>query len=196
MSTTSYFLDRTHDILEILQGCLNWLETTKETPANAPIKYLETVRLEYELIEFGSKDVEELVKEVRRTKGVCTEFCKKMLTTYNRCQTSAKKRLEELPDHEEYLKKLQVRWQEDELGIQLIKILYEKVLKIVIAQETISNHLLEDQIRLIPSRVANVKGQVSKHEVIIRFLEPSEFETIAKDANIWKKFINDVVGST
>ena len=64
VSTTSYCLDRTQDILEIIQGRLTWLETTKEPPANAPIKYLETVKLEYELIEFGSKAIEELVKEV------------------------------------------------------------------------------------------------------------------------------------
>ena len=116
--------------------------------------------------------------------------------TYNRCQTFAKKRLEELPEHEEYLKQLQVRWQEDELGIELIKILDEKVLKIVIAQAAVSNHLLEDQLRLILARVANIKSQVSKHEVIIRFLESLEFETIAIDANIWKQFINEVVGPT
>ena len=62
VSTTSYFLDRTQDILEIIQGSLTWLETTKEPPANAPIKKLETVKLEYELIEFRSKATEELVK--------------------------------------------------------------------------------------------------------------------------------------
>ena len=38
VTTASYFLDRTKDILEILQGCLTWLETTKEPPADAPIK--------------------------------------------------------------------------------------------------------------------------------------------------------------
>ena len=70
------------------------METTKEPPANAPIKDLERVKLEYELIEFGNKAAEELVKTVRRTKGVCTKFYRKVLTTYNRCQTSAKKRLE------------------------------------------------------------------------------------------------------
>ena len=37
VSTTSYFLDMTQDILEILQGRLTWLETTKEPPADAPI---------------------------------------------------------------------------------------------------------------------------------------------------------------
>ena len=70
VSTTSYFLDRTRDILEILQEHLNWLETTKELPADAPIKDLETVKLEYELIEFERKAAEELVKAVQRNKGV------------------------------------------------------------------------------------------------------------------------------
>ena len=64
MSTKAYSLDRTQDILEILQGCLMQLETTKEPPADEPIKDLERVKLEYELIEFWSKAAEELVKEV------------------------------------------------------------------------------------------------------------------------------------
>ena len=175
---------------------MTWLDTTKEPPADVPIKYLETVKLEYELIEFRSKEAEELVKVVRRTKGVCAEFCRKVLITYNHFQTSAKKRLEELPDHEGFLKQLQERWREDEQGIQLVKGLDEKVLKTAIAQAAFSSHLLEDQLRLISSRVENIKSQVAKHEITIRFLEPFGFETIATDANIWKKIINDVVGST
>ena len=94
MSTASYFLDRTQDILKILQGRLTWLETAKEPPADAPIKDVEAVKLEYELIEFGSKAAEESVKAVRRTKGVCAEFYRKVLTTCNHCQTFAKGRLE------------------------------------------------------------------------------------------------------
>ena len=116
------------------------------------------MKLEYELIEFGSKAARELVKAVQKTKGVCTEFCRKVLTNYKRCQTSTKKRLEELPEHEEYLKQLQFKWQEDESGIQLVKSLDEKVLKTVIAQAAVSNHLLEDQLHLIPARVANIKA--------------------------------------
>ena len=50
---------------------MTWLETTKKPPTDAPIKDLEIVKMEYELIEFGSKAAEELVKAVRRTKGVC-----------------------------------------------------------------------------------------------------------------------------
>ena len=119
-----------------------------------------------------------------------------MLATHNRCQTSPKKRLDELLEHEEHLKQLHARWQEDELGIQLIKILDERVLKNVIAQVEVSNHLLEDQLQFLLARMDNIKAQVSKHEVTIRFLEPSEFETIVTDANTWKQFINEVVGPT
>ena len=70
------------------------------------------------------------------------------------------------------------------------------MLKNVISQATVSNHLLEDQIQLIPAKMANIKAQVAKHEVTIRFLEPSKFETTMTDANTWKQFINEVVGPT
>ena len=93
---------------------MTWLETTKEPPADAPIKDLETVKLEYELIQFRSKATEELVKAAQKTKGVCAEFCRKFLTTYNHCQTFSKRSLEEFPDHEGFLKQLQVTWLEDE----------------------------------------------------------------------------------
>ena len=62
MSTASHFKDKTQDILEILQGHLNWLETTKEPPENAPITDSERVKLEYELVEFKNKVAEDLVK--------------------------------------------------------------------------------------------------------------------------------------
>ena len=60
-STTSHFLDKTQDILEILQVSLTWLEKTKEPPANALIKDSERIKLECKLIEFGNKVAQELV---------------------------------------------------------------------------------------------------------------------------------------
>ena len=70
------------------------------------------------------------------------------------------------------------------------------MLKTAIAQAEVSSHLLEDQLWLIPARVENIRSQIAKHEITIKFLEPSGFETIATYANIWKKFINDVARST
>ena len=64
---------------------MNWLETNKEPPADVPIKDLDTVKLEYELIKFGSKATEELVKTIRRKKAICVELCRKFLLTYNLC---------------------------------------------------------------------------------------------------------------
>ena len=93
---------------------MSWLETNKEPPADVPIKDLETVKMEYELIEFGSKAAEELVKTIRRTKAVCAAFYRKVLLTYNHFQTATKNRLEELSGYEGFLKLLQETRQEDE----------------------------------------------------------------------------------
>ena len=97
------------------------------------------------------------------------EFCEKILTTHNRCQTYSNKRFDELPAHEEHLKQLHDRLQEDELGIQLIKILDEKVLKSVISQAAVRKFLLEDQLQMVLARMANIKAQAAKHKVTVRF---------------------------
>ena len=55
INTTSYFLDRTQDILETLQGRMTLVETNKEPPVDVPPKDLEMIKLEYEMIEFASK---------------------------------------------------------------------------------------------------------------------------------------------
>ena len=119
------------------------METTKEPSENTPVKALEILQLEYELIGFSNRAAEKMIESVHKTIDKCKEFSKKVLTTYNRCQTSSKRRLDELPPHEEQLKQLHARFQEDELGIQLIKNLDERVIKNVIAQAVVSNFILE-----------------------------------------------------
>ena len=66
----------------------------------------------------------------------------------------------------------------------------------MIAQAAVSNCLSEDQLRVIPERVADIKTHISKHEVTVRFLEPTYFEIIASDAMAWKQFINELAGPT
>ena len=73
INTTSYFLDKTQDLLETLQGRMTWVEKNKELPVDVPPKDLETIKLEYELIEFASKVAEELIKTVRKTKSECAD---------------------------------------------------------------------------------------------------------------------------
>ena len=75
-----------------------------------------------------------------------------------------------------------------------MKRLNEKVIKNMIAQAAVSNFLLEDQLRVIPSRMADIKAQDSKHEVTVIFLEPAEFEIIFSDAMAWKQFIAKLNG--
>ena len=117
VNTTSYFLDRTQDISEILKGIMVWVETNKECPAYLAIKYQQTLKQEYELMEFSSNVAEEFKKTVKKTKTTCAEFCKRVLFIYNRCQTFVEKILEVLPEHELFLKHLQDRYKEYEQEI-------------------------------------------------------------------------------
>ena len=64
----------------------------------------------------------------------------------------------------------------------------------MIAQATVSNCLLEDQLQVIPARMADIKAQDSKHEVTVIFLEPAEFEIIVSDAMPWKQFMAELTG--
>ena len=178
----SQFKDNTQNLLEIFYGILTWLETTKEPAANEPVKDSEKIHLEYKLMGFGNKVAEKLLEVVKKTKYQCMEFCEKVLETHKRCQISSKKRLDGLLAHEEHLKQLHDRLQEDELGIQLIKNLDDKVLKSLISQAAVNNCRLEYQLRLLLARMNNIKAQASKHEVTVKFLEPSCFEEIVTDA--------------
>ena len=72
-----------------------------------------------------------------------------------------------------------------------MKKLYEEVLKTEIGHVTVSSHLLEDQLCLVSARVVGIKTQAAKHEITIRFLEPSGLENIAAYANAWRKFMSE-----
>ena len=82
---------------------MDWVEADKEHLADILVKDQETIKQEYELIEFASNIAEELKKSVKRTQGACAEFCRRVLLTYNWCQTSTTKRLVVLPKHEMFL---------------------------------------------------------------------------------------------
>ena len=57
-------------------------------------------------MEFASNVIEEFKKIVKKTKTTCAKFCRRVLFTYNQCQTFAEKRLEVLPENELFLKHL------------------------------------------------------------------------------------------
>ena len=99
-----------------------------------------------------------------------------------------------LLEHEIFLKQLQEICSKDEQALQQVKELDEKILKTKIAHATVSIHLLEDHLCLIPARIEGIKTQAAQHEITIRFLEPSGFENIAAEANAWRKFMNKQAG--
>ena len=109
-ATTTEFRDKTQEVVEVIQGLLTWLETTKEPPENTPVKTPERLQIEYELIGFNNRAVEKLIEAVQKTIDKCREFSKKVLTTYNIWQTSYKKRMDKLPPHEEHLHQLHARF--------------------------------------------------------------------------------------
>ena len=64
----------------------------------------------------------------------------------------------------------------------------------MVAQDAVSNFLLEDQLRVTPPKEAEIKSQLAIHEVTVRLLEPMDFKTIVAEAVEWKEFIGGSVG--
>ena len=81
METTSYFVDRSQDILEVLVGIILRIETNEEIPTDLPAKYQHSLKEDYDLLEFAINTVEEFKKAVKKTRGTCAEYCKKVLVT-------------------------------------------------------------------------------------------------------------------
>ena len=87
------------------------------------------------------------------------------------------------------MKYLQDKMHEDELSIQQIKGITEKVVKNWVSQASVSNFLLEHLLRVTPPKAVEIKSQLAIHEVTVRLLETIDFRTIAAEANAWKEFI-------
>ena len=94
LETSSYFVDRSQDILEVLIGRMARLEATEETSADLPSKDQQALRQDYDLLEFSINTTEEFKKVVKKTKGACAEFFRRLLITYNRCQVEAEQRMD------------------------------------------------------------------------------------------------------
>ena len=52
LDTTSYFVDRSQDILEVLTGRIVWIETNEETHIELPTKDRHSLKHDYNLLEF------------------------------------------------------------------------------------------------------------------------------------------------
>ena len=86
LETSSYFVDRYLDILEVLTERMARLEANEETPTKLPSKDQQALKQDYDLLEFAINSAEEFKKDVKKIRGVCAEFFRRLLITYNRCQ--------------------------------------------------------------------------------------------------------------
>ena len=138
LNTASYFVDRSQDILEVLTSRITRVEDDQEAPAELPVKDKQALKRDHDLIEFAVITAEDFQKTVKKTKGACTEFFRRALVTYNRCQVEAEHRLHKFPDHDTIAGMLQTRQQEDEAKVQCIRALDEPILRNEIKHMAIS----------------------------------------------------------
>ena len=66
LETTSYFVDRSQDILEVLMGRIGRLEANEEIPADLPAKDQQGLKKDYDLLEFAINTAEEFKKDVNK----------------------------------------------------------------------------------------------------------------------------------
>ena len=109
-------------------------------------------------MEFSINIAEEFKKTVKKTKGLCVEYYRRVLVTNNRCQVSIEKILDGILEHELFIEHLQNKYQEDKQEIQQVKDIDEQILKKAMAHAAVSIHLLEEQMRLSPARIGVVKN--------------------------------------
>ena len=110
----------------------------KEAPAELPSKDKQALKRDHDLIEFAINTAEDFQKTVKKTKGAYTEFFRRALVTYNRCQVEAEQRLYEFPDHGVFIEMLQKRQQDEEARVQRIKAINDQILKDEIGHTAVS----------------------------------------------------------
>ena len=72
LETSSYFVDRSQDVLEVLTARMARLENNEETPAELPAKDQQALKRDYDLLEFAINIMEDFKKAVKKMKGACT----------------------------------------------------------------------------------------------------------------------------
>ena len=99
LETTSYFVDRSEDILDVLMGRIGRMEANEEIPVDLPEKDQQGLKQDYDLLEFAINIAEEFKKVVKKMRGACTEYCRRLQITYNRWQVTTEQRLDAFPEH-------------------------------------------------------------------------------------------------
>ena len=82
---------------------------------------------------------------------------------------------QDFPIKEEHLNNLQERLWKEEESIYEIKVVSEEAIGIWVIQVLVHKHLLEELLRQNTPKVKEIESQLSKHEVAVRVLEPTEY---------------------
>ena len=92
------------------------------------------------------------------------------------------------------MKYLQDKVEEDELSIQKIKGITEKVVNNWVAQSLVSSFLLKYMVNITQPKAVEINSQLAIHEVTVRLLEPIDFKTIVAEVDAWREFIGETTG--
>ena len=138
IETSTYFVDRSEDVLEVWNARMARPEDDADIPEGLAVKDHQTLRKDHNLVEFSISTAEDFKKTVKRTQVACSEYFKRFLNAYNRCQTEAELRFEEFPDHETFVEVLQKRNQDAEARTQQIQSIDAIVLKNEVGHAAVS----------------------------------------------------------
>ena len=72
LETSSYFVDRSQNVLEVLTARMERLENNEETPAELTSKGQQTLKQDYDLLEFSINIAEDFKKSIRKMKRAGT----------------------------------------------------------------------------------------------------------------------------
>ena len=122
-------MDRYRDVLEVLTARMARLENNVETPAELQSKDQQSLKRDYDLVEFAINSTVDFKKAVKKTKGLCISFFRRLLVTYNRCQIEAEQRIDAFLDHNAFVELLQKKYQEEEANMQHLIALDEQIMR-------------------------------------------------------------------
>ena len=171
-----------------MKNQLAWIGANLTFPANMPQKTTGSLKMEVAILNFGCKAAAILNTAIDRTIKKCTEFYKGMCPIHNQCMNLADTQDQVFPVREEHLKNLQERLLKGEESISKLEIVSEEATGIWILQASSHKHLLEELLSSNAPKVKEIESQLSKHEVVVRVLEPAEYRVINEEAQAWNCF--------
>ena len=147
-------------------------------------------------LNFGCKAPVILNTTIDRTIEKCTEFYKDMCSVHNQCMILEDTQDQDFPVREEHLKKLKERMLKGEESISKFDGVSEEAIEIWIIQASSHKHLLEELFTQNAPKVKEIESQLSKHEVVVCVMEPTEYWVISEEAQAWSVFIKTSTGPT